>query len=73
MVRYKNGHLLKLANLIATIISSVLPITAIVALYYVNRMIVRLVVVAAFTMAFSLILATVTNARRAEIFASTAA
>lgn len=73
MVRYKNGHLLKLTNLIATIISSALPITAIVALYYINRMIVRLVVVAAFTMAFSLILATVTNARRAEIFASTAA
>ena len=55
-----------MANLFATLISSALRITAIVALYYLDHTIVQ--IVAAFMRAFFLILATVTNARRAEIF-----
>ncbi len=71
--RYNESRILRLAGIIGTTISSALPITSIVALNYVERTIIRLVIVAIFTMMFSLILIVVTNARRAENFAATAA
>lgn len=73
MIRYKDSRVLRIANILSTLISSALPITSIVALNYISRMIIRLVVVALFTMAFSLILSLVTNSRRVEVFAATAA
>jgi len=42
-------------------------------LNYIDRMIMRLLVIALFTMVFSLILTLMTNARRVEVFAATAA
>ena len=73
MVRYSNSKLLRLANLLGTFLSSGLPIASIVALNYIHRTILRLLVVAIFTMTFSLVLSLVTSARRVEIFAATAA
>lgn len=73
MFHYSYRQLLRLANVLATIIATVLPITAAVVLYHIGRMDVRLGVVAAFTMAFSVIMATVTDARRVQIFVSTVA
>lgn len=70
---YSYRQLLRLANVLATIIATVLPITAAVVLYHIGRMDVRLGVVAVFTMAFSVIMATVTDARRVQIFVSTVA
>ena len=62
-----------MADIISTVVSSALPVTAIIALKSINRMIIRLVTIAGFTMTFSLILTLMTNARRAEVFAATAA
>ena len=73
MIRYKNGKLLRIADVLSTIISSALPIASIIALNFIDRMIIRLVAIALFTMAFSLILTIVTSARRIEVFAATAA
>ena len=73
MIRYKNSKLLRIADVLSTIISSALPIASIIALDFIDRMIIRLVAIALFTMTFSLILTIVTNARRVEIFAATAA
>ena len=73
MIRYKNSKLLRIADVLSTIISSALPIASIIALNFIDRMIIRLVAIALFTMTFSLILTIVTNARRIEIFAATAA
>ncbi len=56
-----------------TLVSSALPIASIIALNYIDRMIMRLLVIALFTMGFSLILTLMTNARRVEVFAATAA
>ena len=73
MIRYKNSKLLRIADVLATIIASALPIASIIALNFIDRVIIRLVAIALFTMTFSLILTIVTNARRVEIFAATAA
>ena len=73
MIRYKNSKLLRIADVLATIIASALPIASILALNFIDRSIIRLVAIALFTMTFSLILTIVTNARRIEIFAATAA
>lgn len=73
MIRYKNSKLLRIADVLSTIISSALPIASIIALNFIDRMIIRLVAIALFTMTFSLILTIVTNAQRIEIFAATAA
>lgn len=73
MIRYKNSKLLRIADVLSTIISSSLPIASIIALNFIDRMIIRLVAIALFTMTFSLILTIVTSARRIEIFAATAA
>lgn len=73
MVRYNNKKVLRVANIISTVISSALPIASIVALHFITRVVIQLVVVAIFTMSFSLILTLMTNARRVENFAATAA
>ena len=73
MIRYKDTRLLRIADVLSTIVSSALPIAAIIALNFIDRMIIRLVAIALFTMTFSLILTIVTSARRIEIFAATAA
>lgn len=73
MIRYKNSKLLRIADVLSTIIASTLPIASIIALNFIDRMIIRLVAIALFTMTFSLILTIVTSARRIEIFAATAA
>ena len=72
MIRYKNSKLLRIADVLATIIASALLIASILALNFIDRVIIRLVAIALFTMTFSLILTIVTNARRVEIFAATA-
>jgi len=72
-VRYKDSKVLRVADVFSTLVSSALPIASIIALNYIDRMIMRLLVIALFTMVFSLILTLMTNARRVEVFAATAA
>jgi len=72
-VRYKDSKVLRVADVFSTLVSSTLPITSIIVLNYIDRMIMRLLVIALFTMVFSLILTLMANARRIEVFAATAA
>ena len=73
MIRYKNSKLLRIADIISSIISSALPVASIIALNFIDNMIIRLVAIALFTITFSLILTIVTSAGRIEIFTATAA
>lgn len=73
MVRYKDSRLLRVANIISTLVSSLLPVGSIIALNYIRGMATRLVVIGIFTMTFSLVLSMMINARRVETFAATAA
>ncbi|CAG8976009.1 hypothetical protein HYALB_00007536 [Hymenoscyphus albidus] len=64
---------IRVANVIGTAISSILPVSAVVVLYIVRDMLKRLGIVALFTALFSLALMATTRAKRIEIFAATAA
>lgn len=70
---YEDKHVLRIANVIASIISSALLVGSIMALYFVDDMLVRLGIVAAFTQVFSLVLILATSARKIEVFGATAA
>ncbi|KAI0460053.1 hypothetical protein F5B21DRAFT_453054 [Xylaria acuta] len=69
-----NERAISLATSVITIsIAAFLLIGSITGFYFVESDIVKLVLVAAFTSVFALSLVLITNARRAEIFAATAA
>lgn len=70
---YRDENVLRVANIFGSIISSGLLVGSILALYFVDNILVRLGIVAAFTQVFSLVLVLVTSARNVEVFAATAA
>ena len=71
--KYSGDKMAKAGNIAVAVLSSVLPTLAILALYFVNRMIVRIGLVILFTALFSVTLAVFTAARKVEIFSATAA
>jgi len=73
---YDSSHLQYPVFVFSIVLSSLLPVAAIVALYLVDNMGRRLGILAGFTAAFSMLLALVTPeamTRKVEIFAATAA
>ena len=73
MTNYEDRVITRLASLVATVISSVFPIVGVIILYFVTDLLAKIGIIAALTALFSLSLALVTDARRGEIFAATAA
>lgn len=76
-VEYKTGHIAPIIGIalssIAVALSSLLPVLSILALYFVQKMILRIILVLIFTTLFSVFLKVFTNARTAEIYSATAA
>lgn len=70
---YKNKHVVKTVATISMIIAAILLISAIISLHVVTDSKAKLGLVAMYTLLFALSVATLTNARRAEVFAATAA
>ncbi|KAJ8123427.1 hypothetical protein ONZ43_g621 [Nemania bipapillata] len=60
-------------NIITIVVAAFLLIGSITGFYFVHSDVVKLALIAAFTSVFALSLVLITNARRAEIFAATAA
>jgi len=60
-------------DIVVTVIAAVFPILSIVVLYLFESNGTKLGVIVAFSSIFALALATMTNARRVEIFAATSA
>lgn len=73
ILHYSESSLLKINNIIISVVGAAMPIVAIVALYFIKTEGGRLGATAGFTVLFALVLAVCTNARRLEIAASTAA
>lgn len=73
LIEYDDRIVVHVADITGTMISSLLPIMAVVVLYIVKDMKKRLGLVAVFTMLFSGALLVTTKARRVEIFSATAA
>ncbi|MCJ1435314.1 hypothetical protein MMC27_004686 [Xylographa pallens] len=72
-VHYSQKGILKVATLVAMSFSSILPVAAISALYCVESMPIRIVMVAAFTVCFTICLGLLTDAKSVDIFAATTA
>lgn len=70
---YEEHGLVAAANIISTFLSSVLPTTSILVLYFVKAPLARLAAVMAFTALFSLTLTVVAKARKVDVFAATTA
>ncbi|KAF2691180.1 hypothetical protein K458DRAFT_455504, partial [Lentithecium fluviatile CBS 122367] len=70
---YNKDHVVRTVTVISMISAATLLIAAIVSLYSVNSDKAKLGLVAMYTVLFALSVASLTNARRAEMFASTAA
>ena len=73
IIGYEDTHVLKITYAITSILASLIPIASITVLYYIHSMPARLGVISAFNVLLSLCLVAFTNAKRAEIFAITAA
>jgi hypothetical protein len=73
LYHYQEETVLRLADVIGTVVSALLPILAVVVLYCVKNMWARLGLVALFTVLFSLVLGLVATGKRIEVFAATAA
>ena len=70
---YRDSHFYRIAKIVGTLISSLIPIGSTIILYFVKDMPTRLGIVCLFTAIFSIVLSFVTSGTRVEIFAATAA
>ena len=73
IISYEADRLYRNVEIVSTLTSSLLPIIAIVTLYAVGTVALRLALTAVYTSLFSLCLAILTNGRRVEVFAATTA
>lgn len=73
MYIYDEKHIIRAADIIGTLIASLMPVVAVIVLYSIHNMWVRLGMIALFTVLLSLALIIITKGRRIEIFAATAA
>lgn len=70
---YKNSHIVRTVSTISMIIAAILLISAILSLHFVTSDKAKLGLVAMYTLLFALSVLLLTKARRAEVFAATAA
>jgi hypothetical protein len=71
--QYREASLTRISSVVATTASSILPLLAVLVLWYVKNTLHRILVMIGFTAMFTASLAIFTSARRIEIFAATAA
>ena len=69
--QYEDGKVALVMNVLSTVVASMLPISSIIILYFVQNTLDRLAIAVAFTGLFALCLVLTTRARRVEIFAAT--
>ncbi|KAF1956372.1 hypothetical protein CC80DRAFT_473276 [Byssothecium circinans] len=73
VIGYEDTKVLKITYWITSVLASLIPIVSIVVLYCVHSMPARLGIIGAFNISLSACLVGFTNAKRAEVFAITAA
>lgn len=71
--RFKETSITRTVNVVTILVAAMFLIGTIVGFYFVQRPAVKLGMIAAFATAFAGCLGLITNARRVEIFAATAA
>lgn len=73
ITHYSDGKLAATVDAISTIFSSLLPTMPIFVLYFIHNPLARMVAIVVFSLIFSVVLTTVTKARRIDCFAATTA
>lgn len=73
LIGYEETSVLKITYWITNILASLIPIASIAVLYSVHSMPARLAIIGAFNVLLSVSLSYLANAKRAEVFAVTAA
>jgi hypothetical protein len=68
---YKDTYFTTACNVFCTILSTALPSSSILVLYYVQDMLARLIIIIVFSLLLSSVMALVSRGRRYEIFAAT--
>jgi hypothetical protein len=72
-VTYSDSLILMAASMLATTLAALLIVAPVVVLYEIGSMRARLGLMATFTVLFSLCVASLTGAKRTDVFAATAA
>jgi hypothetical protein len=72
-VHYSDHTIFRIAAFVGTIVASLLPVSAIVVLYFITAMGTRLGLVGTFTAVFSICLWFMTDGRLIEVFSATSA
>lgn len=70
---YSNESFVTIGNAICMILSSVIPTVSIFALYFVQSMMARLLVITGMSCLFSLIMTVIVQGKRVDVFAATTA
>ncbi|KAI1458917.1 hypothetical protein F4805DRAFT_106702 [Annulohypoxylon moriforme] len=73
LYQYPDARIRIIVHTLGSIMSTVVPMISIIALYFVDSMPLRLGLVSIFSVIFSVVMSLVTNAKRVEIFAAVAA
>jgi hypothetical protein len=73
IINYSDDKLIATVDAISTILSSLLPAMSIVGLYFIPHQLARIASIVAFCLLFSVVLTLITNTRRIDCFAATAA
>ncbi|KAI7920189.1 hypothetical protein M0657_004576 [Pyricularia oryzae] len=73
IARFREKSLARWANIISTLVAVALLVGSIVGLYFVADLKIKFIMIAVFAAFFALSLGVITNARRPEVFAATAA
>jgi hypothetical protein len=73
LVKWRNRHLVTMAKIVSVIVSTLFPSIAVLVLYFIKSLVVRVGVVLVFSALFLTSLTIFINAKLIEIFAATAA
>jgi len=71
-VEYSEEKIDKAGTIISTTVASILPVIAVLGLFFIKSLVKRIYAMVGITAAFSILLASMSNAKRIEIFAATA-
>ncbi|KAL3475421.1 hypothetical protein BJX99DRAFT_247496 [Aspergillus californicus] len=72
-VYYDDESIIRVTRLICTITSAVIPVSSMLVLFFVDNMVLRLIIIFFYNIGFSIILGFLAKARRAEVFAASTA
>ena len=72
-VYYSDEKIIRATRITSTLVSSLIPATSMLALFFVNNLKVRLAIIFIYNVAFSMMIGLLAKTRRVEVFAASSA